>query len=177
MAVFGTSFSKFKKVSTEVDLNYSIIIPTWRLPNQLKHRSIVNGVINYVSLGGDKMAFDVIVNIWKEGSAAAQKTKMQALLVYNKDEVKFMPHDDLGEYIKELDGTTEADFKITIMRPFYLKARPPVLQDRLYIRFESIEPTMMPLVSVGFLVDEGGDFLIDESGNKLIKEIIIEADT
>ena len=176
MAVFGTSHPQFNSGGV-VALEHSILIPTWRIPNQLKHRSIVNGVINYVSLGEDKMAFDVIVNIWKHGDAAAQKAKMQALLSYNKNEVKFMPHEDSGEFIKEIDGTTEADFKITVMRPFYLKARPPVLQDKLHIRFESIKPTMMPLMSVGFLVDEGGDFLVDEEGDKLIKESITEVDT
>ncbi|KKL98369.1 hypothetical protein LCGC14_1825120 [marine sediment metagenome] len=168
MAVFGESYPKFKKISTVVGLNHSILIPTWRIPNQIKHRSIVNGVISYVSLGGDKMAFDVIVNIWKY---AVPKTTMQALLAYNKDEVKFMPHEDSGEYIKETDNTTEADFKITIMRPFYLNNRPPLLKDKLLIRFESVEPTAMPLTVTSFLVDEGSDFLVDEEGDKLIKEL------
>lgn len=171
MAVFGTSYPKYFS-SGEVELEHSILIPTWRIPNQIKHRSIVNGAVNYVSLGGDKMAFDVIINIWKYGNAAAQKAKMQALLADNKEIVSFMPHEDSGEYIKQVDGTFNAGFKITVVRPFYLRARPPVLQDKLLMRFESTDPTLMPLQEVGFLWDENEDFLVDEDGDKLIKEII-----
>ena len=120
-----------------------------------------------LNLLNDKAMFDVICHIWKN---AVPKTTMQALLRYNHNTVKFMPHEDEGNYLTT-DGTSEADFYISIMRPFGIKDKPPILQDKLFIRFESLGPIFMPLATQLFLVDEGSDFLVDEEGDKLIKEL------
>ena len=167
MAIYGTSFSKFKSGITEVDLNHSTIRPNWRIPQVIEHKSILTGAIHYIQVAGDKASFDVICNIWKN---AVPKTTMQTLLGYNHTAVKFMPHEDDGNYLTT-DGTTEADFYISIMRPFYVKNSPPILQDRLFIRFESLGSIFMPLATQSFLWDESEDFLVDEEDDKLIKEL------
>ena len=80
-----------------------------------------------------------------------------------------MPHEDHGDYLTT-DSTNEADFYISMMKPFYVKNNPPALQDRLFIRFESLGSIFMPDVVPPFLADEDEDYLADEDGNKLIKE-------
>ena len=156
-----------------VNLNFSTIKPNWKIPQVIRHKSILTGVVNYVQVAGDKAVFDVVCNIWKN---AVPKTTMQTILAHNHSTVKFMPHEDEGNYLTT-DGTAEADFYISIMKPSGVKDKPPILQDKLFIRFESLGQIVMPLVTVGFLVDEGGDFLIDEEGDKLIKEIITGVDS
>lgn len=166
MAIYGESYSKFKSGVTEVDLRYSIIKPVWKIPQVIEHRSILTGKINYIQVAQDKAMFDVVCNIWKN---TVPKTTMQTLLAYNHTIVKFMPHEDEGNYLTT-DGATEADFYISIMRPFNIKDKPPILNDRLFIRFESLGSIFMPAGIIRYLVDEDGDFLVDESGDKLIKE-------
>ena len=65
MAIYGISHRKFKSGVTEVDLNYSIIRPNWKIPQIIKHKSILTRKINYIQVVGDKASFDVICNIWK----------------------------------------------------------------------------------------------------------------
>ncbi len=172
MSIYGTGYSKFKGADSGVhSLNHSLLKPEWQIPQVIKHTSILTGKVNFIKISSDKSRFTVIVNLWKAGSVAQQQTALDLLLVHNHTLVKFMPHRTLDTYIFETDGQTEADFYITTMKPFYLKNSPPLLKDRLLIVFESISPTLLPLVSVGFLVDEGGDYLIDEGGGKLIQEL------
>jgi len=165
MSIFGTSNSKFKSGVTEVELQYSTIRPQWLIPQTIEHRSIMNGKINIIKIANDKARFEVVVNLWKY---AVPKTSAQDILTYNHDTVKFMPHEDSGEYITE-DGINEADFFISEMRMFYVRNRPPVLQDRLLIVFESLTSIVLPKIVPVFLVDEAGDFLVDEAGEKLLR--------
>ena len=167
MAVYGTSYGKFKSGITVVDMNHCNIIPEWQLPQVIKHVSIINGKPNFIKITSDKSRFSFIINLWKY---AVPATSLTDFLTYNHTSVKLMPHQDFGTYLLEIDGVTEADFYITKMRPFYLKNRPPLLQDKLLIIFESINPTLMPGITPGFLWDESEDFLVDEEGDKLIKE-------
>lgn len=164
MSVYGVSYSKFKKVSTEVDLKFSVIKHNWRIPQVISHKSILNGLSHSIKVADDKASYDVVCNIWKNGSP---KVVMQDLLSYNHDTVKFMPHEDEGNYLTS-NGTDEADFYISIMKPFYVKSKPPMLEDRLFVRFESLGEIFMPTATQSFLVDGDGDYFIDGSGNKLI---------
>lgn len=165
MSIFGLTNSKFKSGVTEVELKYSIIRPQWQIPQLIEHKSILNGRINFIKVSNDKARFEVVVNLWKY---AVPKTAVQDILTYNKDTVKFMPHEDFGEYITS-DGIAEADFFISAMILFYVRNRPPILQDRLLVVFESLTSVVMPQTVPQFLVDEGGQFLVDEDDNKLLK--------
>ena len=173
MSIFGTGYSKFKGADAGVhNLNYTLLKPEWNIPQLVEHVSILTGKTNFIKIANDKSRFTVIVNLWKEGNVAAQQAALGLLLVHNHTLVKFMPHQTFGAYMLETDGLTEADYYITTMKPFYLKNSPPLLQDRLLIVFESINPTLLPGVVTGFLVDEDPDYLIDEEGDKLIGEIL-----
>lgn len=165
MSIFGESYSKMKSGETEVDLQYSIIRPTWTIPNIIKHQSILTKKKRFIKVSGDSASFQVVCNIWKNGDAAAVMTD---LLSYNHGTVKFMPHEDDGNYIYETDGATEADFYIISMIPYYVKNQPPMLEDRLQITFISLKAITLPTLTPGFLVDGDGDYFVDGSGNKLI---------
>ena len=169
MSIFGTTYCIFKSGITEYDVRYSIIKPTWRVPQIKEHVSIVNGTTNFIKLSEDKMRFTIIANVWKMASPTVW---MPAALGLNHGTFKFMPHENHGEYIKETDGVTEADFYITEMKPFYLNTEPPALQDRLLVKIESLGGTSMLEGVVKYLVDEGDQFLVDESGDKLVGEIL-----
>jgi len=136
--VWGNSYSKFKSVNvnpgTVVSLGYSLLQPTWTEPQVLENVSILTGTSDFIKLSNDLGQFDVVSNIWKNGLSAA--TVMNNLLAYNHDVVNFMPHQDSGVYIKA-DGGGDAEFFIILMQPFYLQNSPPLLQDRLLVRFVS----------------------------------------
>lgn len=165
MAVYGTSYAKFKEGATVKDLDYCLIKPSWRLPKMIVHKSICNGVTHYLPISEDKARFEVVCNIWK--NADPQGT-LAGLLAYDHATVKFMPHEDYGEYIKDAAGATEADFIISKMQPLYLDAQSQNYADRLLVVFDSLKGIYMPGAIGRYLVDTGGDFLVDGAGNKLL---------
>lgn len=163
--VFGELHSKMKVGSTEVDLEFSIIRPTYQIPDLIAHRSILTGKRSYRKRANDKARFQVVCNIYKNGDPAAV---LADILQYNHETCWFMPHSDsVYDWLKD-GGGTEADFYITSMIPYYVNATSPDTRDKLQITFESLGDVNLIEILEGFLVDGDGDFFIDGSGNKLI---------
>ncbi len=136
MAIWGETYSKIKRSdSTVITFGHSIIKPTWQEPNIIEHRSIINGVRNYVKVSEDFASFDVIVNLKSFGASA--EAKLWEIMRENHTTVKFCPHNDDGNYLKTA-GSIEANFYIVQMIPYYYKVEPPVLHDRLLITLKSL---------------------------------------
>jgi len=167
MAIWGESYSQFKTSDSRViTLGHSIIKPTWQEPNQLEHRSIINGVRSYVEISKDFASFDVVVNIKSFGvPATAGAEKLWEIMRENHTTVKFMPHVDFAHYLKTAGGA-EATFYITRMIPYYFKTEPHVLHDRLLITFKSLVYVDIladsPEVPVDTITDDLGDTITDD---------------
>ena len=135
MSIFGNSYSKIKtSEGVEISLGHSIIRPTYQEPNIIEQRSIINGVRTFTKISENFASFDVIVNIQAFG--ASDEAKVWEIMRENHTTVSFMPHQDVGNYLKTFGGA-EAEFFITRMIPYYLKTDPPILHDRLLITLKS----------------------------------------
>lgn len=162
--IYGTSFAKFKSGSTVKDLDYCTIKPQWKIAQLIEHKSILTANTTYIRIGLDKAIFEVTCNIWKNPDPQGV---LLGLLAYEHSTVKFWPHEDSGSYIMDGAGN-EADFFISEMKPMYLDDSKLNLNDKLFIRFESLSGIVMPGAIGRYLVDSSGDFLVDGSGNKLL---------
>jgi hypothetical protein len=104
-------------------LNNSVFYPSYVEPDILEHKSIINGVKNFIDLG-DYSSFKVVCHVWKwENTLRA----LQDLMTYNHEDVYFYPHihknaigDFQGPPMKDSTGTS-VKFHITLMRPFYFE--------------------------------------------------------
>lgn len=170
MAIWGESYPKIKKADdTEITLGHSIIRPTWQEPNVIEHRSIINGVRSYVKISENFASFEVVMNMWKFGDPEA---KMWEVMRENHTTIKFMPHQDSGNYLKTA-GAVEATFYIVKMIPYYLNTEPPLLQDKLLITFKSLVYVDILAdfseVPAGAIQDDLGDVIKDDLDD-VIKE-------
>ena len=168
MAIWGESYSKMKTSDSRViTLGHSIIRPTWQEQNRLIQRSIINGVKNFVTISKDFAIFDVVVNLWKFGDPEG---KLWEIKREDDTDVKFMPHQDSGNYLKTASGI-EANFHIIRMVPYYIKNEPPQLEDRLLIIFESkVYVDILAdftLSAPGEIKDGLGDTIKDGLGDKI----------
>ncbi|KKL98368.1 hypothetical protein LCGC14_1825110 [marine sediment metagenome] len=140
MSMYGNSYSKFKSINvspaTVVSLNHSNIIPGWGIEQLIKNVSVFTVKSTYIDVEDDFAEFEVEINVWKNGSPA---TVMTNILQYNHDVVNFMPHQDNATYVQANDGGGDAEFYIESMTPVYFSNEPPILKDRLIIKFISIE--------------------------------------
>ena len=140
MAVFGETHPviEIQPAGTPtVDLEHSIIKPKWAVTNLIKHQSVITGVRSFTKRSEDLAIFDVVINVWKYSIPA---NTMDTLLGYNHNTVFFKPHDESPNYIYEFGTSNEAEFYISLVRPFYYRNDPPELQDKLLMRFESLVP-------------------------------------
>ena len=140
MSMYGDSYSKFKSINvsagTVVSLNHSNIKPSWGIEQLIKNTSIFTMKSTFIDLEDDFSEFEVEVNIWKNGSPA---TVMADIMQYNHDVVNFMPHQDNATYVQANDGGGDAEFYIESMTPVYVNNEPPILEDKIIIKFVSIE--------------------------------------
>ena len=160
--VFGEQNSRMKFESTTIELNYSILRPTWTVPNLIQHRSILTGRRTIRQISSDRARFQVVMNIYRQGSP---HDKMDEVLGYNHSTVKFAPHKDEPYMIDEFGD--EADFYIISMIPYYVRNEAPDFRDKLQITFESLGALGIAAGLVGYLIDGDGDYFIDSSGNRM----------
>ena len=141
-SVFGYGSARMKSLdfnpSAQIGLTYSIVIPSWGQAELIEHKSILNAKVNFIQVAGDHAEFQLIVNIFKHNNP---NDAMKAILAWNHDTVNLMLHigeGQDGKYIKA-EGGGDAAFFITAMQPFYMRTEPPVLEDRLSIKFKSLD--------------------------------------
>ncbi len=136
MALFGESHSKFKGSDTTViSLEYCIVQPFWGEEHLIRNISVKTRKTTFIKVSDDFATFIVVCNIWKN---TVPEDVMNLILSYNHDTVNFMPHEDSGVYVQKVGGG-DASFYIESMTPLYVKNDPPILNDRLKIKFVSLE--------------------------------------
>ena len=136
MALFGSSFSKFKgSDAVVISLNHSLVEPSWSEPHLVKNTSVMTAESVFVKVANDRASFIVTVNIWKNSVPA---DTMNTILPYNHDTVNFMPNEDSATYVQNVSGA-DASFYIESMTPLYVKNEPPILEDYLVIKFIALE--------------------------------------
>ena len=136
MSLFGESYCKFKGSDAAViSLNHSTVEPVWAVPQLIRNTSVLTRETTFTKIGDDFATFIVTVNIWKNGTPA---DVMNTILPYNHDTVNFMPHQDSATYVQKIGGG-DASFYIESMTPVYMKNEPPILLDKLIIKFVSLE--------------------------------------
>ncbi len=136
MALYGESYSKFKgSDSVVVSLNHSTLEPTWGMEHLIRNTSVLTKKTTFIKLADDFAMFIVTLNIWKN---AVPADTMNTILPYNHDTVNFMPNQDSVTYVQKIGGG-DASFYIESMTPIYFNNEPPILQDKLIIKFVSLE--------------------------------------
>lgn len=136
MALYGESYSKFKASDTTVvNLEYSTVEKQWAETNLIKNKSVLTGETTFVKMADDFAVFIVTINIWKN---TIPVNIINTILLYNHDTVNFMPHQDSATYIQKIGGG-DASFYIESMTPVYIRNEPPILEDKLIIKFVSLE--------------------------------------
>ncbi len=112
--IFGTSYSKFVSGITTVELPYSVLDPSYMLPDVLVHQSVISGKKNFISKG-DYSEFKVQINLWKYANPNATFNQLEG---YKFSQVTFYPHKD-GDPIKDIYGN-EVQFLISDISEYYL---------------------------------------------------------
>ena len=118
-----------------IDLRYSTIEPNWGNELLIRNKSVFTAETAFTKIANDFASFIVTVNIWKNGDPG---DAMNELLPYNHTIVQFMLHNDSDLYVQKIGGG-DALFYIESMTPVYIKNEPPILNDKLIIKFVSLE--------------------------------------
>ena len=135
MAIWGTTAPKFVASGSTVLLDNAIILPTWADPRFIEQTSVENGERTYDQLG-DYSEFQVIINLFKEGSTALAKAKFNEIYAHRFSTInEFYPHRD-GDCLRD-DGGTAVPFTMTECSPFYLDSIDPDVRDKLKLVFKS----------------------------------------
>ena len=142
MSMYGDSYSKFKSINvsngTVVNLNHSNINPGWGIEQLIKNTSIFTLKSTFIDLEDDFAEFEIEVNVWKNVDPTPAAV-MADIMQYNHDVVNFMPHQDKATYVQKNDAEGDAEFYIESMTPVYVNDEPPILEDKIIIKFVSIE--------------------------------------
>ena len=169
MAIFGVSYPKVKRGTTEYELGKAIIEPSYAEPQLVEHKSIINSYRSWTVKGGDLASFRVIMNLFKYEDPRVIFEELYNNL--NHQLVKLMVHEDSDLWVEDIDGN-DADFFVTLMLPFYMQNSPPLLKDKLLIELKSQKPINLTGALYGYLWGTVGGtsqegYLVDGGGDKL----------
>ncbi len=150
MSLFGNGHSKFRAGTTFIELENSLLDPTFLALDYVRQISAVNGNNIFIEKG-NRSRFKVLIHLFKYADPSA---KFNEILAYEETPVIFYPFQD-GEPIKDFTGA-EVNFYIAEIDLYWLET--PKNQDIMVLTFEAEEYTSLITEQCGYGYDYGNNY-------------------